>query len=216
MMLSNHALTPPFTFTVLQINAITALSYLIQALDSGVQWVRYAQWALTGPLTMVTFGLLAGASWVDIFFTVIATLLGVAAGFAGALSLGENAAWPLLGFAAACFFVVAISLLYTFRTAAYKVHGEIGKLYDVLAFSSTALYAGYVIMWGTAEGSHNATPDQSIIVYAVFDILAAAVGGLFLLLSRESIARYGSFLGSNSAEYDFSFATASATANIKA
>jgi bacteriorhodopsin len=203
----------------LQINAIGALAYLIMALGEAhmdhlidadheetrsFEWIRYAQWVLTGPLTIIALGLLAGAHWVEITFIAIATIIGVGAGFAAALSTGNYATWPIYGFAIAIFLVVIYNLLYTFRATAHA-NKEIGKLYDVLAYGSSFIYLGYVIFWGCAEGGNIASADQEVIVYTVLDILSKVVFGFVFLFAREAIARYGSFLGglNTGAEYDF-------------
>jgi len=129
-----------------------------------VEWIRYAAWALQAPLTVTVLGLLAGQHWTVIAWTSLAALLGIGAGFAGALSTGYNATWPLFAFGVMCGVPVASALLGRGRASAYKVHVEIGKLYDVLAFGSVLLYIGYVIVWACAEGSNIMTTDQELIV----------------------------------------------------
>jgi bacteriorhodopsin len=207
----------------LQINAIGALAYLIMALGDGdgpdymhtidaefpdikrsLEWIRYAQWALTGPLTLIALGLLAGAHWVEITFVAISCVIVVGAGFAAALSTGNYATWPLFGFAVAIFLIISYNLLYTFRATAHA-NKEIGKLYDVLAFGSSFFYLGYVIFWGTSEGGNITNVDQEVIVYTVLDVITKVIFGFVFLFSREAIARYGSFLGglNSGAEYDF-------------
>jgi bacteriorhodopsin len=211
--------SPLFTFSHLQINAIGALAYLIMALGNtsyavffdpefpeisrDFQWIRYAQWAITGPLTLITFGLLAGAHWVEVLFIVLACLVGVAAGFAGALSTGLHATWPIFAFAVAAFLVIIYSLLGSFRRSAYQLHVEVGKLYDFLAYSMGALFTGYLIVWASSEGGHIADVDQEVIVYTVLDVLTKLIFGFILLFSRESIARYGKFLGGSFSDVDF-------------
>jgi len=168
-------------------------------------WVRYAAWVIVAPITVVIFGLLGGAHWVEIVWTIFWTIIGVAAGFAGATDGGLNATWPLLAYGAFTFFPVMIALVYTFRRTAYRVHAEIGKLYDVLAFSSVILYAGYAITWGVSEGGFYTTVDQEIIIYTTLDILTKVGFGFVLIWSREAIARFGNFLGVINTGADFDF-----------
>ncbi len=168
-------------------------------------WVRYAAWIFVAPLTMAILGLLGGAHWVEIVWTAMWATLGVSAGYAGATDGGWNATWPLLAFGAACYFPVLIALLYTFRRTAYRVQAEIGKLYDVLAFSSALLYAGYAVTWGVSEGGFYTTVDQEVIIYTTFDILTKVVFGFTLIWAREAIARFGNFLGVVNTGADFDF-----------
>ena len=157
------------------------------------------------PLLVLDLGVLAGAHWVELFFTMFAALLMIAAGFAGAISTGWNATWPLFVFGFVCYFPIAIAFMTTWRSTAYKHHVEIGKLFDILAFGSAILWAGYGIVWACSEGSGIMTPDQEAITYAVLDIVSKCVFGFVLLFSREAIARYGTFLGGINTGLDFDF-----------
>ena len=161
--------------------------------------------AVTVPLLVLDLGMLAGAHWAELFFAMFASLLMIAAGFAGAVSSGWNATWPLFVFGFVCYFPVAINFVTTWRSTAYKHHVEIGKLFDILAFGSAILWAGYGIVWACSEGSGIMTPDQEAITYAVLDIVAKCVFGFVLLFSREAIARYGTFLGGINTGADFDF-----------
>ena len=161
--------------------------------------------AVTVPLLVLDIGTLAGAHWVELFFSMFAALVMIAAGFAGATSTGYNATWPLFVFGFVAYFPVAINFMTTWRSTAYKHHVEIGKLYDIVAFASAILWAGYGIVWACSEGSGWMTPDQEIITYAVLDIVSKCVFGFVLLFSREAIARYGTFLGGINTGADFDF-----------
>lgn len=212
-------------YLVTLINAITALAFLIQALGQvtimahgsnngttrSFEWVRYAAWALVAPITIWIFGLLSGAHWVELIWVSIVTIVGLAAGYAGAISNGFNATWPLFAFAVMSFFPVFIALLFTFRRAAYKVHTEIGKLYDVVGLGSLILYVGYIITWGVSEGGFITTVDQELIIYTVLDVLTKVVFGFTLIYAREAIARYGSFMGQINTGIDFDFPIARST-----
>jgi len=208
-------------YLVTIINAIAALAYLTMALGGATmkghnsvrqfEWIRYAAWALQAPLTVFILGLLSGAHWVDLIWVSFAALVGIAGGFAGAVSGGFNATWPLFAFAAFTFLPVFIALAFTFRRAAYKVHPEIGKLYDVVAFGSLLTYAGYAITWGVSEGGYITTVDQEVIIYTALDITTKVIFGFTLIYARESIARYGSFLGHLNTGVDFDFPIARST-----
>lgn len=160
---------------------------------------------VTVPLLVIDIGLLAGAHWSEIFFSCFCVLIMIFAGFAGAISLGWNATWPLFVFGLVALFPVIVNFATTWRSTAYKHHVEIGKLYDILALGSAILWVGYGILWACAEGSGIMTPDQEVITYAVFDIVAKCVFGFVLLFSREAIARYGTFLGGINTGADFDF-----------
>jgi len=201
-------------YTTAAINGIAALAYLIMALGAtqyctisgrAFLWVRYVDWFFTVPLLILDLGVLAGAHWSELYFTMVCSAVMIAAGYAGAIDSGYNATWPLFTFGFVVYIPVAVSLLTSFRTNAYRHHVEIGKLYDLLAFGSVILYAGYGIVWGCSEGGLIMTVDQEVIVYTVLDIISKCVFGFVLLFSREAIARYGTFLGGINTGQDFDF-----------
>jgi len=224
-------------YLVTLVNAVTALAYLIMALGGtwgwaemvpnngtqvlnnqgrGFHWLRYAALVISTPLLVVILGLLSGAHWVDQVWLVFASIIAVAALFATALSQGFNATWPLYAFAGVAGKVLLWGLVYTYRVSAYKLHAEIGKLYDVVGLGTAVLAVAYYIFFGTSEGSKWTTVDQEVIVYACLDIVSKAVFGFVLLYSREAIARYGSWLGQINTGVDFDFPIARSTVTSSA
>ena len=220
-------------------NVITAFSYLLQAMGgvqqqtrawiyNGVtttnptnayslgstarsfQWLRYVAWAFSAPITVFVLGHLSGAHYVEIVWTSLCALIAVFSLYAATVSGGFNAVWPVFAFG--CFFGLGfvISLVYTFRLAAYKVHTEIGRLYDVLGFGTLILSAGYAITWAVSEGAYFTTQDMEVIIYATFDCFSKVTFSLALIYGRESIARYGAFIGLNTG-VDFDFPIAKST-----
>jgi len=174
-------------------------------------WLRYAAWAWVAPVTLVILGLVSGAHWVEIMWTFWFTLISIAALFAASTVNGPNSVWPLFAAGIAAGFPVVIALAYTFRKTAYRVHAEIGRLYDVLGFSMIVLIVGYAITWAVSEGGLVTTIDQETIIYAVLDIVTKVVFGGVLIWSREAIARYGTFLGVINTGIDFDFPIARST-----
>jgi len=174
------------------------------------QWLRYVAWAFSAPITIFLLGHLSGAHWVEIVWVSLCSVVSVASLYAATVSGGFNAVWPVFAFG--CLFGVAvmIGLLYTFRLSAYRVHTEIGRLYDILGFSLAILFAFYAITWAVSEGAYYTTQDMEVIIYATFDCMTKCTFSFALIYARESIARYGSFLGINTG-VDFDFPIAKST-----
>jgi len=168
-------------------------------------WLRYAAWAASIPLTVVVVGILAGAHWTELVWVSLSGLTSLAGLYAAVISTAPNATWPLFALAVVAGLPVAIALVYTFRISAHKVHPEIGRLYDVIGFGLLFLFFGYAITCAVSELGYVTTVDQEVIIYAVHDILTKAVFGFVLIWSRESIARYGTFLGQINTGVDFDF-----------
>ena len=56
------------------------------------------EWATNTPLILLSLGLLAGVTAAEVFFTTTLALVVTSALFAGAISTGYNATWPLYTF----------------------------------------------------------------------------------------------------------------------
>jgi len=198
----------PFNGAVGQSTAYSLKDYGYTASTALIRqffWLRFAAWAWAAPLTLVILGLVSGAHWVEITWTFFFSLISLAALFAASTSGGANATWPLFAFGVFAGIPIFIALVYTYRKTAYRVHAEIGRLYDVLGFSFTIMLAAYAISWAVSEGGMITTIDQETIIYATLDVITKALFGFVLIWSREAIARYGTFLGVINTGIDFDF-----------
>ena len=105
-------------------------------------WVRYADWAITTPLILIDLAILVGAPFADIFYLVIADLLMIAAGFAGATSNGLNAVWPLFCFSMVAFTPVLHALIIDFPHYAKAKSAATGALYTKLQVVTLLMWIG--------------------------------------------------------------------------
>lgn len=185
----------PFILTT-SITAIASLAYLIMALGGSAiavtngrafLWVRYADWAATTPLLLLDLGLLAGASYLDISWVVLCDLLMIAAGFAGAVSSGYNAAWPLFAFGMAVFVPVLYALAVTFPAAARLRGPKTTSLFNKLALIMAVTWSAYPLIWATGEGAQIMSVDQETIAYAAMDITAKCIFGLVLVGGHSDV-----------------------------
>lgn len=200
----------------MQVNAAGALSYMLMALghtgyavhvenqfwieegDTPVReflWLRYANWGVTTPIVIAILGFLAGANSTSIFYVGSVAVFFFASLFAGAIHTGFHSTWAIFSFSCVAYVVLLLELAFPFRRSAYRVHVEIGKLYDFLALITAVILTGNLILWGVSEGGHVTTVDQEVVVYTVLDVLGRSVFGLILCFGREAIVRYGTFLG---------------------
>ena len=127
------------------------------------------------------------------------------------MTTGFNATWPVFAFGIFFGLAVLLAFVYTFRFNAYRTHIEIGRLFDILGFGMVIFFAGYAITWGVSEGGFYTTQDMEVIIYAFFDIITKAFFAAALIYARESIARYGTFLGGVNTGVDFDFPIAKST-----
>ena len=157
------------------------------------------------PVTIVILAILAGAHWTEFVWVTVSGLLSLAALYSAVICTAPVSTWPLFAFALVAGLPFGIALVYTFRVSAHKVHPEIGRLYDVVGFGLLITFIGYAIAAAVSQIGYITSVDQEVIIYAALDIITKVVFGFVLIWSRESIARYGTFLGTLNTGVDFDF-----------
>lgn len=154
-----------------------------------VYWARYVDWALTTPLILLNLCLLAGVDGAHTLMAIIANVIMVLSGLFAAYG-SEQTAQKWGWFTIAC-------LGYLFALWHVGLHGtrlvrtkadRVQKLWAALAIYSLAVWAAYPIVWAIAPLARKTTVDTEIIIYAVLDILAKPIFGLWLLVSHRAIA----------------------------
>ncbi|KAK4675181.1 Small subunit processome complex component [Podospora pseudoanserina] len=153
-----------------------------------VFWGRYVDWAITTPLLLLDLSLLAGIDGAHTLMAVIADVIMVLSGLFA--SQGETATQRWGWYAIGCvsyLFVIWHVALHGARTVTAKGRG-VTRLFSSLALFTFVLWTAYPIVWGIADGAHRTTVDTEILIYAVLDILAKPVFGLWLLFSHRSLA----------------------------
>jgi bacteriorhodopsin len=172
---------------------IAALAYLVMALGNSAistssgrdfLWVRYADWAFTTPLLLIDLGLLAGVSLSEIYFIVLCDILMVVAGFAGAVSAGANAAWPLFIFG--CFAFLPILHFLIAKLPARAPKGA-KSAFRTLSWLTIVLWSAYPVVWGIGEGGNLVSPDVETVLYAILDVIAKCGFGFILLFSHAAL-----------------------------
>jgi bacteriorhodopsin len=111
----------------------------------------------------------------------------VAAGFAGAVSYGTNAVWPLFCFSMAAFFPVMHSVIVTFPKYAASKSEASKALYKKLQMITVVMWMGYPLVWATCEGGRVGSVDQETIAYAALDIMAKCVFGFIMMSGHEGL-----------------------------
>ncbi len=124
----------------------------------------------------------------DISWVILCDLLMIAAGFAGAVSTGQNATWPLFVFGMVAFLPVLYALFVTFPAAAAASGPKTAALFRTLAIIMGVTWSAYPLIWATGEGSQHSSADQETIAYAAMDITAKCVFGFVLVGGHAAVA----------------------------
>ena len=130
---------------------------------------------------------MGACNW-DIAWLILCDLLMIVAGYAGSVSTGQNATWPLFTFGMVAFLPILYALFVTFPAAAALRGPKTAALFRTLAVIMAVTWSGYPLIWATGEGAQINSADQETIAYAALDITAKVVFGFVLISGHAAVA----------------------------
>ncbi|KAF2755413.1 family A G protein-coupled receptor-like protein [Pseudovirgaria hyperparasitica] len=158
-------------------------------IDRQVFWARYVDWSLTTPLLLLDLAFLAGLSGGHILMTVVADLIMILTGLFAAFGAEDTPQkWGWYTIACIAYLVIIWHLVVNGRALAAARGGAVGKFYSSIAGFTILIWTAYPIVWGIADGARNVSVDGEIIAYAVLDVLAKPIFGLWLLITHAKLA----------------------------
>jgi len=161
-----------------------------------VYWARYVDWAITTPLLLLDLSLLAGLNGGHIFMAITADIIMILTGlFAAFGSESSGQKWGWYAIACIAYLVIIWHLAVHGRAEAMNKSSKVGKFFAAIAGYTLILWTAYPIIWGIADGSRILSVDGEIIAYAVLDVLAKPVFGLWLLLTHARLPETNIELG---------------------
>ncbi|KAK7188575.1 hypothetical protein DPSP01_005535 [Paraphaeosphaeria sporulosa] len=153
-----------------------------------VFWARYVDWALTTPLLLLDLSLLAGLNGAHITMAIVADVIMILTGlFAAFGSEGTPQKWGWYTIACIAYLVVIWHLAVNGRAQANAKSQKLGSFFLAIAGYTLILWTAYPIVWGIADGSRKLSVDAEIIAYAVLDVLAKPVFGIWLLVTHANM-----------------------------
>jgi len=157
---------------------------------------RYIDWAITTPLLLLDLSLLAGIDGAHTLMAIVADLIMIFAGLLSAYGDDQTAQkWGWFSIACISYlFVIWHVAVHGARTVRAK-GSRVTTLFASLAGLTLVLWTAYPIVWGVAGGVRKVTVDSEVIAYAVLDILAKPVFGLWLLIAHRQIPETNVELG---------------------
>jgi bacteriorhodopsin len=161
-----------------------------------VYWARYVDWSLTTPLLLLDLALLAGLNGGHIFIAIVADIIMILTGlFAAFGHEGNGSKWGWYAIACIAYLVIIWHLAVHGRAEAFAKGNKVAAFYSSIAGFTVLVWTAYPIVWGIADGSRMLSVDSEIIAYAVLDILAKPIFGLWLLVAHSRIAETNIELG---------------------
>ncbi|KAF2476563.1 family A G protein-coupled receptor-like protein [Lindgomyces ingoldianus] len=153
-----------------------------------VFWARYVDWSLTTPLLLLDLSLLAGLSGAHILMAVVADIIMILTGLFAALgSEGTPQKWGWYAIACIAYLVVIWHLAINGRAQAAAKSQKVASFFFAIAGFTIVVWTAYPIVWGIADGSRKMSVDAEIIAYAVLDVLAKPIFGLWLLFTHAKM-----------------------------
>ncbi|KAF2110018.1 hypothetical protein BDV96DRAFT_651175 [Lophiotrema nucula] len=165
-------------------------------IDRQVFWARYVDWSLTTPLLLLDLSLLAGLNGAHILMAIIADVIMILTGlFAAFGSEGTPQKWGWYAIACVAYLVVIWHLAINGRAQVKNKSSKVATFFGSIAGFTLIVWTAYPIVWGIADGARKVSVDGEIIAYAVLDILAKPVFGLWLLLTHARLPETNIDLG---------------------
>jgi len=152
-----------------------------------VYWARYVDWLITTPLLLLDLSLLAGLDGAAIFTAVTADIIMVLSGLFAALGHGKAPKWGWFVIAMLAYLVVAYQFLLNGRRFANARGSKVSKFFVSIAIYTLVVWLAYPVIWALAEGTRVLSVNHEIIAYAVLDVLAKGVFGVWLLITYRSL-----------------------------
>jgi bacteriorhodopsin len=161
-----------------------------------VFWARYVDWALTTPLLLLDLSFLAGLNGAHITIAVVADLIMILSGlFAAFGAEGTVQKWGWYTVAFIAYHVKKLHQAVNGRAQAHAKSQQVGSFFVAIAGFTILVWTAYPIVWGIADGARKISVDSEIIAYAVLDLLAKPVFGIWLLLTHAKIPETNVDLG---------------------
>ncbi|KAF3091187.1 hypothetical protein TWF569_004000 [Orbilia oligospora] len=146
-------------------------------------WAKFIDWLLTTPLILFNLGALAGLSGSNILNTIVAATAMNFTGLFAVYSHGRKTTWGWYAMAWIAFLTVGWHLVVNARATAQRRGGQL--LYNPIALYTVVVWIGYLVIWGVSDISRGISPNETVIAYAVLDILAKPALGFWLVLGHD-------------------------------
>jgi len=161
-----------------------------------VFWARYVDWALTTPLILLDLSLLSGLNGAYTLMAITADVIMILTGlFAAFGTEGTPQKWGWYAIACVAYLVVIWHLAVNGRAQANAKSQKVASSFLAIAGYTIVVWTAYPIIWGIAGGSHKLSVDGEIIAYAVLDVLAKPIFGIWLLVLLANVPEANIDLG---------------------
>lgn len=153
-----------------------------------VFWARYVDWALTTPLLLLDLSFLAGLNGANILVTIVADIFMILTGLFAAFGHNRGQKWGYYAMAMVAYAVIIYQLAIPGRRSVLARDSKTSKFFTSIALFTLVVWSIYPIIWAIGDGARKISVDAEVVCYAILDVLAKPVFGLWLLFTHERIA----------------------------
>lgn len=148
-----------------------------------IYWARFADWLLTTPLILFNLGAVAGLSGSNILNITVAATAMTVTGLFSTYSHGSKTQWGWYAMSWLAFATVGWHLAINARATAKRRGGQF--FFNPVATYAVLVWVGYLIIWAVSDVSRGISPNETIIAYAVLDVLAKPALGFWVALGHD-------------------------------
>ncbi|KAI9883362.1 MAG: hypothetical protein M1823_004874 [Watsoniomyces obsoletus] len=150
-----------------------------------VFFARYIDWSVTTPLLLLDLALLAGLNGANILVAIVADVIMILTGMFAAYAQEGATRWAYYAMSCAAFLVVIYLLAVPGRRNALARDQKTASFFTSIGLFTLILWTAYPIVWGIGDGARRMGVDAEILCYAVLDVLAKPVFGIWLLFTHD-------------------------------
>ena len=150
-------------------------------------YARYVDWIVTGPITAVWLGLIAGADTTDTVAAVAGNVMWVATTYMASISVAQEVKW--------CWFLLSLcglsgyllSLVRIYKPAAEAKSEAVSELYTKMVWLTVGCSAGYPLIWLFSEGFASFSVSFEVVAYTILDIISKVVFSFMIVSAHDSL-----------------------------
>lgn len=138
---------------------------------------------LSSSLLLLDLTLISGLPKAETLVVLGADVFMIVTGLLAALHPSLRFRWGLYAFSCLAFIYVVLQLVTSARSYAFLRSPKVGNHYNQIALSLAIVWTIYPIVWGFAEGTGKISVDNEVLIFAIIDVIAKPVWGLWIVLA---------------------------------
>lgn len=153
-----------------------------------ILWLRYINWFLTSPLTLINLALLSGLPGAHLLVAVVADFVMLASGLLGTFTDNVSVRWAWFVLSCVGYLVTVYHVGIHGSRAASSKDSQRRRFYGTLAGVTLLVKVLYPIALAAGGISFKMNVDAETVLFAILDIFAQGILGYWILIAHDSAA----------------------------